>query len=207
MACRRLIERLAALNCAAPSAQLPEPARHVTDSNRPTDEQMHAGVLVCVRLCLCVCACVVSTFCLYSGLSFLFLWDSRLEPSYWRPERQMQMSDFENPRIFIMKSLCVQSASVCSQGPQDFKVVTHTVNMTKWTDEHHMRRKIISINQWSASLSLAQWHRLPAEFNKGNVLCGKMMRTHILRISIWHSVSGLMRDCMQTKKRCDISVY
>lgn len=54
MACRRLIERLAALNCAAPSAQLPEPARHVTDSNRPADEQMHAGVLVCVSLCACV---------------------------------------------------------------------------------------------------------------------------------------------------------
>lgn len=55
MACRRLIERLAALNCAAPSAQLPEPARHVTDSNRPTDEQMHAGVLVCVSGCVCLC--------------------------------------------------------------------------------------------------------------------------------------------------------
>lgn len=63
MASRRLIERLAALNCVAPSAQLPEPARHVTDSNRPTDKQMHAGVLVCVRVCLslcvlCVCVCV-----------------------------------------------------------------------------------------------------------------------------------------------------
>lgn len=52
MACRRLIERLAALNCAAPSAQLPKPARHVTDSNRTTDEQMYAGVLVCVSVCV-----------------------------------------------------------------------------------------------------------------------------------------------------------
>lgn len=46
--CGRLIERFAGLNCAAPSAQVAQPARHVTGSNRPADEQMCAGVCVCV---------------------------------------------------------------------------------------------------------------------------------------------------------------
>lgn len=42
-----MIERLAGLNCAAPSAQVAESARHVTGSNRPADEQMRACVCVC----------------------------------------------------------------------------------------------------------------------------------------------------------------
>lgn len=66
MACGRLIERLAALNCAAPSAQVPEPARHVTDSNRPSDEQMRAGVRALVYLRVCVVSilslCFITSF-------------------------------------------------------------------------------------------------------------------------------------------------
>lgn len=54
MACRRLIERFGGLNCSVPSAQVAEPARHVTVSNRLTDEQMCAEVCTCVCVCMCV---------------------------------------------------------------------------------------------------------------------------------------------------------
>lgn len=54
-ACRRLIERFGGLNCAVPSAQVTEPARHVTVSNRLADEQMCAGVCtLCVSLTMSI---------------------------------------------------------------------------------------------------------------------------------------------------------
>lgn len=53
MAYRRLIERFGGPNCTAPSAQVKEPARHVTVSNRLTDEQMCAGLVhASARVCV-----------------------------------------------------------------------------------------------------------------------------------------------------------
>lgn len=71
MACRRLIERFGGPNCAVPSAQVTEPARHVTVSNRLTDEQMCAGV--CMLVCVCVFKHVsLSLLCDHIFSSFFF---------------------------------------------------------------------------------------------------------------------------------------
>lgn len=70
MACRRLIERFGGPNCAVPSAQVTEPARHVTVSNRLTDEQMCAGV--CMLECVSVCV-YLSTSIYFAITSFYFL--------------------------------------------------------------------------------------------------------------------------------------
>lgn len=70
MAYERLIERFGGPNCAVPSAQVTEPARHVTVSNRLTDEQMCAGesTLMCVQ----VCACASKSISLYFVITSSF---------------------------------------------------------------------------------------------------------------------------------------
>lgn len=104
-ACRRLIERFGGPNCAVPSAQVTEPARHVTVSNRLTDEQMCAGV--CVLVCVCIFKHVnLSLLCDHFFPPLFFFRVLRQRFLSWITEKwQMQMHTIKSPCVCVWRFL------------------------------------------------------------------------------------------------------